>query len=205
MNKIVQGTMTLIVASLCQNAFAVTDGMYMGLDVGVAKIKYDTFTAGSPPATVTTSSSPIGLRLHMGYQFNQYAGFESGYTYFSRQTFSTSTSISNNTPSARLQSLDFLGKGIFSIQKFSVFGKLGGAAVYVTTSGSLQPPLSNKFQLRPEGAIGASYDFTQNWVVDLTASRIFGKNSGDSIPSINFISVGFSYHFVDDYCGQFLC
>jgi hypothetical protein len=54
----------------------------------------------------------------------------------------------------------------------------------------------------PTFTIGAGYDFTQNWVMDFSAMTLL---VGGNIKSVTMYALGLSYHFVDRYCGQFLC
>ena len=84
----------------------------------------------------------------------------------------------------------------------------GGLAVLTASeSGRLNPDLTSKHginttKLRLTYGIGASVTLEQNWVIDVSASRI---TSGSGLQNADLLAVGFSYHFVDKYCGQFLC
>ena len=105
------------------------------------------------------------------------------------------------------------------------YGKAGVAATYLTTPGGLNitpysvrpaPTKSNpaavkitnvgsnsyKTQLNPAFALGISYDLDQSWQMDLSWTRTL---VGGAVGNMNFYALGFSYHFVDVYCGQFLC
>lgn len=54
----------------------------------------------------------------------------------------------------------------------------------------------------PIFTVGISYDFTQSGVLDLSYTRLI---TGGAPKNMDFIALGISYHFVDIYCGQFLC
>lgn len=116
-----------------------------------------------------------------------------------------------------------------------IFGKAGVALTYLTTPGALNPtgyscvpgtaPLcttgtggvppnpigtketnagSNTYTTKavPAVAIGADYGFNQNLVMDVSWMTYM---VGGSVGNMSLISLGLSYHFVDKYCGQFLC
>jgi hypothetical protein len=85
-----------------------------------------------------------------------------------------------------------------------VFGKLGLGIAYTSKGGSLVPPQSNanNTYARPLIGVGASYDLTQNWVADLSWTRL---TKGGAFQNADLIALGVAYHFTDKYCGQFLC
>lgn len=57
-------------------------------------------------------------------------------------------------------------------------------------------------KFNPIFSIGASYDITQSWVVDFSYTKLMTSGPANSI---EFMALGIAYHFVDVYCGQFLC
>lgn len=131
---------------------------------------------------------------------------------------------------ARVRLIDLLAKIDYSYNDtIGVFAKAGIAAAYVTVPGALQPTTihysqatypnagainsnqvqlirsgSNKYltKLAPAFAIGASYDLNQSWQMDISWTRYF---VGSQINNMNLYALGLSYHFVDVYCGSFLC
>jgi hypothetical protein len=123
-------------------------------------------------------------------------------------------------PTIKEYGFDLEGKAKYPIGKFAVFGKIGFAYIRKTASGILATctgnasvktpcsetaPVTNSEQanaFRPLTAIGASYDLSQTMVADISATRI---TQGSGIQNLYFYSVGFSYHLVDTYCGQFIC
>lgn len=225
---------------LAANAFAAGEGFYLGGQIG------ETNTHNQPRSLQTGTINPItgqvinpgnisvnagnvgyGGRLYFGYNLNSYFAVESGFTHYGASTYKTGTPspqlISGNPlgkPGIQENGVDFMGKGIFPIQSFNVFGKLGIAIVRTSLAGTLTttytaPPLvppsgpaafttatGTTNYIRPAAAIGASYDITPNWETELTISRAFG---GGGFQSADLYSLGISYHFVDKYCGQFLC
>lgn len=126
-------------------------------------------------------------------------------------------SVTKN-PGVNVYGVDFDIKGMLPVgDNFNAFGKVGFALLHQTLSGSLQScaanvlpcstvtginTQSNTNALRPQIGFGVAYDFSQSWEGDISATQILG---GSGIKNMSFISVGFAYHAVDIYCGQFLC
>ncbi len=136
------------------------------------------------------------------------------------------------TPGINVNAFDFVAKGMLPIASsgFGVFGKAGvsilkqgmagtftsyyntniGTTTVTSPNGLISTTYQGSFVkantttafFRPTAAIGAYYDLSQNWQVDFTLSRVFG---GGGLQNTDLYSLGFSYHFVDKYCGQFLC
>lgn len=216
-------------SACCLDASAIAKGFYMGLMMGPAsntgsekQVQVMPLpTPGSPTANVgmaNPKSTQFGSRLFLGYKFNQYAGFEGGFTYFSGISYiltDPSLQAAAGT-TGRVRSIDFVGKLDYSYNNtLGIFTKIGAAAVYTTTPGGLNvenynpgPPVKNSgsntytTKVSPTFAFGVSYDLNQNWQLDASWTRIF---AGGSISNMNLYAVGLSYHFVDVYCGQFLC
>lgn len=172
--------------------------------------------------SVNPSNKGFGVRVFTGYNFNPYFALEGGWTHYGLSTYSpngTSCNSANatfttpcNNPSIRTNGFDFEGKGILQLQipyfSFGLFGKVGFAALQVSYAGSLTANnvsangSGTSIKVRPLAALGLSYDLTQNWQFDLTASRVF---RGGTFQNADMIALGLSYHFFDAYCGQFLC
>ena len=199
----------LLITGTISAAYATGEGGYLGLMVGASNLHGQNQSATISPGVTETARSEgtgVGTRLFVGYNMNRYAAIEGGYTYFSSMTYKTNT-FSNNVKT-RFGSFDVLGKGMLPIADsgFDIFAKLGGAYVHSKTSGKIENvsiPGSSASAFRPAGAIGASYDITQNWVADLSYNQIFYSSSTVNNPSL--IALGISYHLVDERCGQFLC
>jgi hypothetical protein len=128
----------------------------------------------------------------------------------------------------RVKDLDIVIKGIFPYKDtVDIYGKAGIAVTYITTGGALNPtyePATNgngqghppdgghkaklsganeyKSKYSPTISVGASYAINQSWVMDASLNTV---SIGNNVGTINFYSIGISYHFTDKYCGQFLC
>lgn len=188
-------------------------------------------TASSPIANTGAAgpkSTQFGSRLFFGYKFNPYAGFEGGFSYFSGVNYvlkdPTLTPAAGTT--ARIRDIDFLGKLDYSYNNtIGLFAKGGVALVYTTVPGGLNitsyrvkpaPTKANpaavkifdvgtntyKSKLTPTFALGVSYDLDQSWQMDLSWNVIL---IGGATGNVTTYALGLSYHFVDVYCGQFLC
>jgi hypothetical protein len=227
------------------NAHAMGNGFYMGVMMGPATNNAPSLQAVKAPApannlppsdpnsktsfTTTVAnprSSMFATRIYMGNQFNTYAGIEFGGTFYSSIRYDSRGVQTVGSTSQRVRDLDLVLKGIFPINSFSLYGKLGMAAIYLTSGSSFNPtfkpatpapvppstvPYSNsyfststtyKHKFAPTLSIGASYDINQSWQVDASLNSL---QVGNNVGTLTFFAVGFSYHFTDKYCGQFLC
>lgn len=197
--------------------YAVQPAFYMGLMVGESRNGASTADAQIDNSTLTTPAYPkqnqFGGRIYMGYDINQYAGVEGGLTYFSSINYNTRGVDTCSDTKVSVRDFDLVAKGMIPINAFSIFGKAGVAATYQTVSGALNPnsstnpddlcgESSNDVKFRPTVSLGASYDLSQNWVADISWNRIM---VGGMVNNVNLYAIGISYHFVDRYCGQFLC
>ncbi len=192
-------------------AHATGEGFYFGTMLGVTNLhgqQQTTTLPTTPPTTVTLrpDSSGVGIRIFMGGNFNNYAGMEGGFTYYSNGKYKT-TVVSNNIRT-RAGSFDLLGKAMFPFADtgFSIFGKAGIVYFNANTKGSIggfSIDRTKTSTVRPELAAGVSYDLTARWVADFSYNTVLYNSTFVKNPS--FIALGISYHFVDEYCGQFLC
>jgi opacity protein-like surface antigen len=205
--------LTAIASSTVISAYAVGPGFYMGMALGPAtntggtqqvQVKHASFTTPATP-----KSKQFGSNLFMGYKINQYAGFEGGLTFFSSIHYDTKGVDPCSGATTRVRDLDVVAKGELPFYSFNLFGKGGVAVVYETTSGSLNPSGSTlcgkntyRTKFAPTISVGAGYDLNQNWVVDVSWTRLL---AGGAASNVDMYGLGFSYHFVDVFCGQFLC
>lgn len=193
-------------------AYAVGPGFYIGGMTGPASntagTQYVQVSQGVL-APASPKSTQWGSRFFMGYKINPYAAAEGGLSLFSKVKYNTKPFTACSTPSARVRDFDVVARGSIPFGNAEVFGKLGVALVYLSTSASLQPELNEPCgeskhitKFRPTATIGVGYDLSQNWVIDGSWTRI---SVGGPVSNVDNYAVGISYHFVDVYCGQFLC
>lgn len=205
-----------LLSILSMNAYAVLPGFYMGLMLGPATNDGSAIgmqTADTPPTIVqaTPTSQQFGTRLFMGYKSSQYFGAEGGLTYFSGIKYDAGDANLCSSANVRVRDFDFLGVGTYTFPSTGIglYGKAGAALVYMTESGCMNPDLSQQCgkttysnQVKPAASVGVSYDMSQNWVIDASWNRLF---VGSPVNNMDMYALGISYHFVDTYCGQFLC
>lgn len=198
-----------IFSGLSINAYAVAPGFYMGIMAGPAvnnALEQSVATLSGTPATTTAKprAQQFGTRFFFGNKLNDYAGMELGLSFFSGISYSTDVPAANGLVS-RVRDIDFVGKGTMSLgNQFDLFAKAGIAYAYMSNSGGLNSTGKTQYQSKfaPTLGVGGSYDLNQNWVVDLSANTLF---LGGQVSRMTSLAVGISYHFVDKYCGQFLC
>lgn len=217
--KLVNKLGTLLgMCSIATFAYATGTGFYVGTDLGQTNthnVLRPVQTNQVPPTTVNIKPSNTGFggRVFMGYSINQFVAIESGFTHYAPSTYNIPSNISAScgSPTIRENGVDVVGKGSYPIANMALFGKAGVAVVRTSLAGSMSPLESlnscgnsngSTNYVRPTAALGFSYDLTPNWVADVTYSRVF--KSGN-FQNADLIGLGISYHFVDKYCGQFLC
>lgn len=204
-------------------AFATGSGFYMGLQVGqtnLNNLEYNVNTGQpQPPAAVcdpndlTTcrvvltepSNTGIGERLFLGAAMNQYVAFEFGLAAYAPSEYKPDVDGYSHEPNTREYAVDLVGKVMYPFRSVTLFAKGGIAGVYKSSSAALLVPENESdgsVYGRPLVGVGVSYDLTPSWVLDVSASRII---KGDNFENADFYAVGISYHWVDLYCGQFLC
>lgn len=209
------GMLISLLAMTATTYAAQGEGFYVGGQLGYTNVKNNPKnlqTMSGTTVLVHPKNTGLGGRFFFGYNVNQYGAFETGWTYFAPSTYDPKNSTICGTPSIRQNSLDILAKGMipFSSTNFDVFGKAGFAIVRNSMAGSLKNATVNPCgstngtttTVRPVMAIGASYALTQNWIADLSWTRIFG---GGTIKTSDLYALGIAYHIVDTKCGQFLC
>jgi hypothetical protein len=213
-----QFALAIAAAGIVMNVSAMQPGLYVGLALGPSTnsaSEQQAQIAGPPTKPPTTilvqpKSQQFGSRLMMGYMINQYAGMEGGFSYYSTIRYVTKgDQQACGSTDARITAFDFLGKGVLPFQQFNAFGKAGVAATYQSTSAAFYPstktPCGNSSYVTkfvPTFTIGAGYDLNQNWAADVSINNLL---VGSKFGNITTYGLSISYHFVDVYCGQFLC
>ncbi len=207
----------LFILGFTFSAYAVQSGFYMGGQLGETNTHNKNHEFKLSDGTMTTtkpSTTGLGAGIFTGYQFNPYAAMEFGFIQYAPSTYKPAGDVSGvcGNPQIRENALNLLAKGTLPFDNFGLFGKAGMAYLRSSPSGSLSNDAMDggcnssgnhtTSTIRPMLALGVSYDVTQNWVADLSFSRVFG---GGNVQSADFVALGISYHFVDKMCGQFIC
>jgi hypothetical protein len=222
----------VLMAGLCAcNAYAIDPGFYMGVMMGPAKNTgkitdvqivpvppQNEANNALPPLTtpVKPNTNQFGGRIFMGYKANQYFSVEGGFTYFSNIDYKTIESIppGNETcggTTVKVRDLDILGKASVTFRGFELFGKAGAALAFLSipkgfdigpNRNTCGGDAKSEMKVVPAFALGVGYDLSQNWVADISYNQV---RVGSLVNNMDFYALGFTYHFVNTYCGQFLC
>jgi hypothetical protein len=175
-----------------------TNGFYAGLIGGRG---YGHFNRGD----FDGSSSDAGKndwtasgRISFGYNIDQYIGIETGYLYFSPQTFpniaNTSSTATLNEKAIDLLTLLRIPFG----DSFSAFFMVGSA--YVEANGTYDVPLSNTslnlYAWRPAYGGGVSIDLSDFPGLSLVLStEVITGNNSINLPTANLYALGVNFHF----------
>lgn len=131
----------------------------------------------------------------LGYQFNQYAAIEAGYTQFHELK-----GVANGTSgNATLKGVDLMAKGIMPINdQFNVFAKAGAMDLFLKTNPSGRPSVKYS-RVAPAFGLGTAYNVTQNVALTLqgiTTLAMKGPHAGTfTMPATYAAYAGLSYKF----------
>ena len=237
-------TQLLFISLICfsvAKVYAVSPGFYLGFMTGPATNSAKTTNAVVSPGTqdplqftpVDPKETQWGTAVYLGYKINEYVGPELGVNFFTNVSFTSKNDVKTaGGTSAHVRDLYLVIRGSVPVgSAFEVFGKIGPAFEYISTSGGLNQPIVQcklepalpgqtnaqrpcssqnvtRFQTKYQSkistfiGIGASWAMSQNWVADISVNSL---PVGNVIKNVTWVAFGVSYHFVDTYCGQFLC
>lgn len=216
MQKKLMGSLLATASLISASLYAMEPGGYIGLMGGAATnaAKNQLVQVGIIDDTlILTPAKPhrtqfLG-RLYLGYQIYPYLGVEGGFYGMSPVSYNPVIPTCDNRLQVNMYGIDFVGKAGFPLGPFDIFAKAGAAGNYIQTTRGLNPTprkecgkKAHQTKASPTFTIGASYSFNPNWVAELTATRM---TNVAILQNVNIYGLGFSYHFVDRYCGQFLC
>jgi hypothetical protein len=226
LKNLLLATTTLVLST---SVFAMGAGFYAGGDFGRSNLHNPNQDIQLGPTSIPTyittpaDNKGIGVRFFMGANLNPYAAMEAGFVHYGSTSYgNVPTSVANNTPSIHEYGLDIDAKGMYPVGPVSIFGKVGFAYIRKSASGVLEScsassssgvtfpcsssaSVQNSTQsnsLRPLLGFGVSYDLSQSWQIDGSYTEVL---KGSGINTATLMAIGFSYHVVDHYCGQFLC
>lgn len=248
--SITRMTLGITMFGLVGTAYAVGQGFYFGGMLGQTNLHGQTVNLNVPEQNFTCQgvtfsasgegeimpqSKGIGSRIFLGGNFNQYAGLEFGFAYYTPisykttiqnlvindETILTNTNINNNLLT-HAYSFDIMGKGMLPISNsgFSVFFKGGGAYIKTNTTGNFENTCgipTSTFNYITEKIIGERSTSTVRPIAalgisyDITQRWVVDLSytrlfyNSTYVKNPDFIAMGISYHLVDQYCGQFLC
>lgn len=208
-------TIGLILLGYSYSIHAADEGGYVGIMAGLARNSgtavsanlANTDTGLQQTVNVTPNKKMGAFRAYFGYLFNPWLGAEMGGTYYTVVNFNQSQINTNTTSKSGIATVDFLVVGAFTFRELiEVFGKAGAAVIYQGTSISIRPTSQNQSKyetyVKPTFSFGLGYYFNPSVKVDVTMTRLNGTHY---LKNVNTLFLGVSYHFVNRYCGQFLC
>ena len=180
-------------------------GFYVGGQAGYSQAYLDkTLSQYEGVGVNITRSSRSGLagRVYGGYNLNKFLGVELGVAKYAEYKYNVSTggSLKGNAYAA-----DLLGVGTLPLGgNFNLFAKGGMAYVEEkekahgttgVTFGNGKTSDTDHFW-RPELVLGASYDLSDSLSLNLSYSRIFGKeDTSKYLPSLGLWGLGVQYDF----------
>ncbi|MFT8211258.1 MAG: porin OmpA [Symbiopectobacterium sp.] len=175
---------------------------YVGGKLGVSQF-HDTGFYGNGFEGLNNNpiKSKLGTGAFVGYQANQYLGFELGYDWLGRMKYAGSATNATDSAAFKAQGVQLAAKLSYPVmQDLDVYTRLGGMVWRVDANGQ-----NNGTQLSdsdtgvsPLAAVGIEYAFDRDW-----AARVdyqWTNNIGDAgtvgaRPDNLLMSVGVSYRF----------
>lgn len=149
-----------------------------------------------------THNSQLGAGAFVGYQANQYLGFEMGYDWLGRMPYKGSV----NNGAFKAQGVQLATKLSYPIiDDLDVYTRLGGMVWRADSTGyygATGQRLSNHDTgVSPLAAIGVEYALTKNWATRLDyqyTHHIGDAGTVGARPNNGMLSVGVSYRFGQD-------
>ncbi|MHB1946907.1 MAG: outer membrane protein [Gammaproteobacteria bacterium] len=179
-------------------SFAVAPGPYLGLQFGMSQ----TQIKKSPDSSSSVNNNAPGGGLVIGSEMSKYFAAEFFITHFANATNNYPV-INCGSRVIHTNATGFAGRGILALGNSGLDGFIkAGAAVVRSSGGGVCPSSQTSTSIRPVIGLGVSYAFTQNLVGDFSYTKLILNTT---VNSSALVAIGISYHFVDTYCGQFLC
>ena len=147
-----------------------------------------------------THKDQVGAGAFLGYQANQYLGFEMGYDWLGRMPYKGDT----NNGAFKAQGVQLAAKLSYPVaQDLDVYTRLGGMVWRADTDGSINGARFSEHDtgVSPLVALGAEYAWTKNWATRMEyqwVSNIGDKATVGARPDNGMLSVGVSYRFGQD-------
>lgn len=178
---------------LCSSAYA-SNGFYVGGQAGYGNAGYDT------TGTSSTDEGGFAGRAYAGFQFNRYFGLESGYTWFSDNTYKFLGDTLKVT--TKTDQWDILAKAGMPFGCTGFRGDIKAGAAYVMTDADtdfLGSEVASDSDNKWEPAAGASisYNFNKNFAADISYLHAFGSSDDNNFnkPDTDLATLGVSYLF----------
>lgn len=139
-----------------------------------------------------TSTNGFAARASLGYGFNKIFAVEAGYAHFFNEPSFTYYNNSYTAGEYQTQVIDaFLKLNGPITDDFNLYLKVGADYMFNRGSDLIK---GNIESIGPAFGVGASYNFTPNWVGDVSWTR-YANMSNNSQPNIDFVGLGITYKF----------
>lgn len=155
---------------------------------------------GFPITDVDVTSSDeggFGARASIGYGFNQNFSIELGYSYlFNKPEVSAAGFELMETKTSIVDA--FFKVKAQAAENFDLYAKVGADYMMNNWDEENNSGLNGDVkEFGPAFGVGAAYNFTPNWTVDLSWTRYIGeiKVNSDWQPNIDFFALGLMYKF----------
>ncbi len=201
-------------ASVAAQAAPQDDSWYVGGKLGWSKY-HDTNSSFSYTSEADlTDKSKLGAGAFVGYQHNQYMGFELGYDWLGRMSSTDNDGAVHAKNKFSAQGIQLTTKLSYPImQDLDIYTRLGGMVWRAESSGRHTSGLTragmaaaNKhsdtdYGISPLAAVGLEYAITDNWATRLDyqwVNNIGDRDTVGSRPDNGMLSLGVAYRFGRD-------
>ncbi|MGL9733969.1 MAG: porin OmpA [Symbiopectobacterium sp.] len=175
---------------------------YIGGKLGVSQF-HDTDFYGNGFDGINNNpiKSKLGAGAFVGYQANQYLGFELGYDWLGRLKYSGSQNSATDSAAFKAQGVQLAAKLSYPVmQDLDVYTRLGGMVWRVDANGKNgTTQLSDRDTgVSPLAAVGIEYSFDRDWAARVDyqwTNNISDVDTVSARPDNLLMSVGVSYRF----------
>ncbi|MGF6190659.1 porin OmpA [Serratia sp. 2723] len=170
------------------------DTWYTGAKLGWSQFHDTGFYGNGYTVDNDARKDQIGAGAFVGYQANQYLGFEMGYDWLGRMKYTGA-----NTGSFKAQGVQLAAKLSYPIvNDLDIYTRLGGMVWRADSDGAGSSNGNHDTGVSPLAAVGVEYALNRDWATRLDYQWV--NNIGDAgtvgaRPDNGMLSVGVSYRF----------
>ncbi|AYM89825.1 porin OmpA [Serratia sp. T13T92] len=170
------------------------DTWYTGAKLGWSQFHDTGFYGNGYTVDNDARKDQIGAGAFVGYQANQYLGFEMGYDWLGRMKYTGA-----NTGSFKAQGVQLAAKLSYPIMNdLDIYTRLGGMVWRADSDGAGSNGGNHDTGVSPLAAVGVEYALNRDWATRLDYQWV--NNIGDAgtvgaRPDNGMLSVGVSYRF----------
>ncbi|MCL5260472.1 MAG: outer membrane beta-barrel protein [Gammaproteobacteria bacterium] len=186
-------------------------------DIGSGMDQYLDWLSATQGQQKYVHKENFGLRVLVGYSFNQYLSAEAGYSIYPNLNYKSSAlGITTVNLYVKTYAIDMIGKLSLpltvlspSLERWSIYGKGGVAYTTVTFDTDARILRQDNFGWQPTYGAGIAYNWTDNIALDLSWSEIYGNSklgfnpkgnpqvtsTSRVIPTCDLFALGITYKF----------